>query len=121
MINLIITFYSLVNGIDPSVSFQLAKVESGLNPNAYSKTQDGGLFQLNSKYYRFHNPKWIFRPETNIALAMHTLSKFRKNCKHKLNNTYILCYNLGNRGASKIKNPLSQTYYKKNNLIWRHQ
>ncbi len=120
MMNLIIVFYSLVNGIDPSISFRLANVESGLNPNALSKTQDGGVFQLNSKYYKFHNPKWIFNTDTNIALGIRTLSELKKTCKHKLNNTYIICYNLGKRGASKIKNPSSQTYYKKNNLIWRH-
>jgi soluble lytic murein transglycosylase-like protein len=49
MVSLLITFYSLVNGIDPSVSFQIARVESNMNVNAVSKTNDGGLFQLNAK------------------------------------------------------------------------
>lgn len=117
--NLLITFYSIVNGIDPSLSFQLAKLESGMNPNAISKTGDGGLLQLNRKFYKFHNPKWIFNSEINLHLAMRTLKNLKENCKHKSYNSYIICYNLGIRGAAKIKNPFNQTYYRKSNIIWR--
>jgi soluble lytic murein transglycosylase-like protein len=120
MLNVLITFYSLVNGIDPSLSFQIARVESNMNPYAVSKTNDGGLFQLNRYSHRFHNDKWIFVPVTNIAIAMNTLSKLKTKCKHKVSNSYVLCYNLGIRGASKIKKPLSQNYYQKMNLLWRH-
>jgi soluble lytic murein transglycosylase-like protein len=119
MINLVITLYSAINGIDPSVAFQLARLESNMNPTALSRTNDGGLFQLNRQVYRFHNSSWIFHPTTNTALAMATLSNLKKSCSHKIKNGYVLCYNLGVSGAKKIKNPLSQTYYKKFNLIWR--
>jgi soluble lytic murein transglycosylase-like protein len=120
MINLLITFYSMVNGIDTSLAFQMARVESNMNPNAISLTQDGGLYQLNRNSYRFHNEKWRFQPVTNMAIALNYLSKLKEKCTHKSYNSYIICYNMGIRGASKIKFPLKQTYYKKMNLLWRH-
>lgn len=119
MITMLITFYSLVNGIEPTLSFQIAKLESGMNPKAISKTGDGGLFQLNERFYKFHNPDWTYIPETNMAIALKTLKELKNKCKHKLHNTYIICYNLGVTGGSKIKNPYTQTYYKKSNIIWR--
>jgi soluble lytic murein transglycosylase-like protein len=120
MLNVLITFYSIVNGIDPALSFQMARVESNMNPYAVSRTNDGGLFQLNRNSYRFHNDKWIFVPITNIALAMNTLGKLKKQCSHKVNNSYILCYNMGIKGASKVKRPFTQSYYRKMNLLWRY-
>jgi len=120
MINIFITFYSLVNGIDPGLAFNMARIESGMNPYAVSRTNDGGLFQLNRSYYRFHNPKMIFEPQTNIAIAMNTLKKLKSKCKHKMNNSFILCYNLGVQGAGKIKFPLRHEYYRKVNSLWRN-
>lgn len=113
MLNIIITFYSIVNGIEPSVAFQMARVESNMNFNAVSRTGDGGLFQLNKRYYKFHNNQWMFDPSINTSLAMKLLGDLKLKCKHKLNNSYIVCYNMGERGASKIKNPENQSYYKK--------
>jgi len=118
MINLFITFYSLVNGIDPYISFKMAKIESNMNHMAISRTNDGGLFQLNRNYYKFHNPKWIFIPETNISIALNTLGNLKKNCKYKKDNLYVLCYNRGMRGVYKITKPTNQIYYKKFNLMW---
>jgi soluble lytic murein transglycosylase-like protein len=119
MVNLLITFYSLVNGIDPYISFKMAKIESNMDHNAISRTNDGGLFQLNRRYYKFHNPKWIFSPETNIPIALNTLGFLKKSCKHHKDNLYVLCYNRGLKGASKVKNPLKDMYYRKFNIIWK--
>lgn len=119
MVNLLITFYSLVNGVDPYISFKMARIESSMNPLAVSRTNDGGLFQLNRNFYKFHNPKWIFNPQTNIAIALNTLGKLKKKCKYTKENMYVLCYNRGVYGVSKIKKPTDQIYYKKFNLIWK--
>ena len=120
MLNLLITFYSLVNGIDTGLAFQIAKTESNMNPNAMSKTQDGGLYQLNSRVHRFHNESWRFHPTINMGIALKSLAELKEKCTHKSYNTYVLCYNMGTKGARKIKFPLKQTYYKKMNLLWRH-
>lgn len=119
MINILITCYALFNGIDPQLAFQVAKTESSMNPNAISCTGDGGLFQLNNRSYKFHNEKWRFIPVVNIAVALNSLRILKKTCKHRLNNSYVLCYNMGERGASKIKFPYKQTYYQKMNILWR--
>jgi soluble lytic murein transglycosylase-like protein len=119
MIYLTITLLSSLYGIDPALTYRMATIESSLNPKALSKTGDGGILQLNRKYHKFHNPDLIFNYETNISLALKTLQELKTKCKHTLNNSYILCYNLGVRGASKIKNPFNQTYYKKTKLVWR--
>jgi soluble lytic murein transglycosylase-like protein len=120
MINLFITLYSAINGIDPSLSFQMARIESNMNPLALSRTDDGGLFQLNRKVHKFHNGNWIFNSTTNTAIAMNVLGKLKTTCKHKAKNSYVICYNIGVYGAGKIKNPFKQTYYRKMNLVWRH-
>jgi soluble lytic murein transglycosylase-like protein len=120
MINLLITFYSMVNGIDTSLAFQMARVESNMNPNAVSRTEDGGLYQLNRNSHRFHNEKWRFQPVTNMAIAMNYLAKLKEKCTHKSYNSYIICYNVGTQGARKIKFPFKQSYYRKMNILWRH-
>jgi hypothetical protein len=120
MINILITFYSLVNGIDPNMAFQVARVESNMNPNAVSRTQDGGLYQLNRKSYKFHNENWRFQPVTNMAIALDSLRRLKQTCSHKVNNSYVLCFNSGIVGARRIKFPFKHPYYKKMNLMWRN-
>lgn len=119
MAYLTVVLLSVLYGIDTDLATSMAHVESSFNPKADSKTGDGGLFQLNKKYYRFHNPKWIYDPQINTALAMKTLQDLKETCHHKLQKTYVLCYNLGKAGAKKIKLPQNQTYYKKLNYVWR--
>lgn len=119
MVNLLIILYSALNGIDPALSFQIAKIESNMNPLAVSKTDDGGLFQLNRKYFKFHNPNLIFDPTLNISIALNYLRFLKRKCKYKDNNTYVLCYNLGLNGASKINFPYKHSYYRKMNILRR--
>lgn len=120
MIHLIITYFSLVNGIDPSLAFKLARIESGMNPAAKSSTSDGGLFQLNSRAHRFHNEQWRYRADTNTAIAMSTLAELKQKCKHRVLNQFVICYNKGIAGASKITNPRKTQYYQKVVSLWRH-
>jgi hypothetical protein len=118
MLYLTIALVSTFYGIDSNLATRIAKLESNFNPKAFSKTNDGGLFQLNTRYHRFHNLEWIFNEEINIHKAILTLSLLKDKCKHKINNQFILCYNMGIVGASKIKNPENQTYFKKTTLVW---
>ncbi len=110
---------SIMYGIDVNLATSMAYIESRFDPKADSKTGDGGLFQLNKKYYKFHNPKWVYDPQINATIAMKTLQDLKQTCFHKLQKTYVLCYNLGKAGAKKIKFPHNQTYYKKLNYVWR--
>lgn len=120
MLHLFISLVSIFHGVDPETAIRIAKLESNFNPKALSKTKDGGLFQLNTRYHKFHNPDWIFDENINTYIAIQTLSKFKKICKYKSNYQFVLCYNMGLRGASKLKNPDGQTYIKKLTLVWKH-
>lgn len=113
LISLIVAYYAIINGIEPSLAMKMAKVESNMNPNAISKTEDGGLFQLNRKAHKFHHEQWRYSPITNTAIAMNVLGKLRLSCKHKLRNAYVLCYNRGKAGAAKVKSPFNDPYYLK--------
>lgn len=119
MVNMLITLYSAFYGINLDLSFQMARIESNMNPLAVSTTNDGGLYQLNRRYHKFHNPDLIFDSTHNISTALFTLSKLKNECKHKTHDTYVLCYNMGITGAKKIKHPFKHSYYKKTNLYWR--
>lgn len=119
MISLLITYYALVNGIDPLLATKMAKIESNMNPDAISKTGDGGLFQLNDRAHKFHNNEWRFIPVINTAIAMSVLGKLKSSCTHKLVDSYVLCYNLGKYGASKIKHPYKHPYYRKFTQVYQ--
>jgi soluble lytic murein transglycosylase-like protein len=119
MTYLTISLLSIIYGIDTSLAMNIAHIESNSNPKAYSKTGDGGLFQLNENYYKFHNLKWVYDIQINTSLAMKTLQDLKEKCSHKLHKTYVVCYNLGISGAKKIKNPHGQTYYRKLNYVWK--
>jgi len=119
VINLLITYYALVNGIDPSLAMRMAKIESNMNPNAISRTGDGGLFQLNRVAHKFHYDHWRFIPVISTSIAMNFLGKLKTTCKHKAHNSYVLCYNLGRYGASKIKYPYKHPYYLKFNPVYQ--
>lgn len=120
MIPLIITYFSLINGIDPSLALKLARIESGMSPSAKSSTSDGGLFQLNSRSHKFHNEQWRYRVDTNTAIAMRTLAYLKNKCKHRALNQFVLCYNRGVVGAARVKNPNKIRYYQKVTSPWRH-
>jgi soluble lytic murein transglycosylase-like protein len=119
MTYLTVVFLAIIYGIDPNLATSIAHTESNFNPKAESDTGDGGLFQLNSKYYKFHNPNWIYNVQINTSIAMKTLQELQETCLHKLHNTYVICYNMGRAGAKKIKKPQNQTYFKKMNYVWK--
>jgi hypothetical protein len=120
MIYLTIALLSSLYGVDSDLAIKLAKIESNFNPKAMSKTKDGGLFQLNTRYHKFHNPNWIFDIEINSHRAMKTLANLKTKCNLKFKNHFVLCYNMGTRGASKLKNPNNQTYIKKLTSVWKN-
>lgn len=80
-------------GIPPLLLKNIAKIESGLNPNAIglnkNGTKDYGLMQINTIHLkRLHNKygvteQMIMEPKTNIYAAAELLSKIIQ--KHGLN------------------------------------
>lgn len=105
--------YSNYYGIDPQLSLAVAKVESSLNPKAIGPLGEIGLFQLRPEYFKKYTINQLFDPRINIKLGIKHIYEKKKICKHQDNYSYILCYNLGEGGASRVKHPKKFPYYKK--------
>lgn len=107
-----VLFYSMLSGIDPKITSAVIKVESGGNVFAVGKTQDSGLMQIRHQFVP-ETQQQLFNPCTNVRRGVALLKKVKDKCKHKINNTWLVCYNLGLKGGSRIKQPTKFIYYKK--------
>jgi soluble lytic murein transglycosylase-like protein len=107
-----IIFYSFLAGINPQLTQAVINVESNGNPYALGKLGDSGLMQIRHKLVP-ETQQQLFQGCTNVKRGIELLNQARKKCKHQLNNTWLVCYNAGLKGGSKIKRPTSFIYYKK--------
>lgn len=107
-----ILFYSLLAGIDPQITQAVIQVESRGNPFAVGKLGDSGLMQIRHKFVP-ETQQQLFQGCTNIKRGVELLKQAKEKCKHKLNNTWLVCYNVGIKGGQKIRHPSSFIYYKK--------
>jgi len=107
-----VLFFSFLNGIDPRITTAVVKVESNGNPFAVGKQGDSGLMQVRHQFVP-ESQKQLLQSCTNIQRGTDLLRKAKEKCKHKLNNTWLVCYNLGIKGGNKIKHPSKFIYYKK--------
>lgn len=97
---------AIKQGIDPNLALAVAEVESSLNPKATGKAGEVGLFQLHP---RFH-PNASYEINKNVHMGIRTLIYWKTNCPTKTNNTWITCFNSGNR---KLQSPQTAPYYRK--------
>lgn len=109
----LITFYSLIYGVDAKVAVSVAAVESNFNPNVIGITGDVGLFQLQPQSFPQYTIKQLKDPKLNIVLGVQYLAKMKKECKYKDNNEWLLCFNMGPNAAKKVKHPELWPYTKK--------
>ena len=112
MIASCVLFYSLLAGIDPRVTQAVIQVESNGNPFALGRNQDSGLMQIRHQFVP-ETQQQLFQSCTNIRRGVELLKQAREKCKHKLNNTWLVCYNVGIKGGQKIRHPSKFIYYKK--------
>lgn len=105
-------FYSLLAGIDPQITQAVIQVESRGNPFAVGKLGDSGLMQIRHQFVP-ETQQQLFQSCTNIKRGVTLLKQAREKCKHKLNNTWLVCYNVGIKGGLKIRHPSKFIYYKK--------
>jgi soluble lytic murein transglycosylase len=121
LIQLIAT-YSMLYGIDPEMALAVATHESKLNSQAVGTYGELGLMQLRPEYYAASCKnrqdesapcgKELFNPETNLQIGIKALADMKKRCGHKKNNTWLVCYNAGVKGGSRLQNPKEFAYYK---------
>jgi len=109
---LLISFLSPQYGISAETAISVAKVESELNPSAIGLLKEVGLFQVRPEYSKFTSEE-LFDINTNIHEGLRILSEAKMKCVHKLDLTWINCYNLGLTGGAKIKHPKRFPYYLK--------
>lgn len=107
-----VLFYSLLNGINPLITNAVIQVESSGNPFAIGYLGDYGLMQIRHKYVP-ESKLQLLNPCTNIRRGVLILKTAKEKCKHKLDKTWLVCYNVGISGGNKIKFPKKFKYYKK--------
>lgn len=112
MIASCVLFYSLLAGIDPRITNAVIQVESNGNPFALGKLGDSGLMQVRHQFVP-ETQQQLFQGCTNIRRGVELLKQAKEKCKHKLNNTWLVCYNVGIKGGQKIRHPSKFVYYKK--------
>lgn len=107
-----ILFYSLLNGINPLITQAVIKVESNGNPFAIGRLGDSGLMQIRHQFVP-ESQVQLFNPCTNVRRGVELLKNAKQKCKHKLDKTWLICYNVGIAGGNRIKFPKKFPYYKK--------
>lgn len=109
IIQLILTLAPKYN-IDPDLVKAVVQVESKYNAQAVGPIGERGLMQLHPKYYEGDK---YFDVELNLETGIKKLAKAKKHCAHKLDKTFVVCYNAGVTGGSRLKNPKQFDYYVK--------
>jgi len=108
----LITLLSITNHVDPKLMLAIAGVESSYNAKAEGANGEVGLFQLKPSTAKLERYT-LYDPITNTLAAIKYLKQVQKECKYKNNFKYLVCYNQGISGGSKIKNPELHPYYLK--------
>jgi soluble lytic murein transglycosylase-like protein len=108
-----IRIYAALFGVDPDLAVSVANVESRLNPNAVGDIGEVGLFQVRPEYAKPFTRTELFKPEVNIVMGVMKLKAAKLTCMHQSGFTWLTCYNAGNTGAKRIKQPKNFSYVRK--------
>ena len=103
-------------GLDSKLALAVARTESSLRASAVGPVGEIGVMQIRPKYSLFKRGE-LFNPAINIVEGLRMLEFAKKNCKHQKDNTWVVCYNLGVTGGSRITKPKKFRYYK---AVMRH-
>ena len=76
--------------IQPSLINAIIHVESNHNPKAIGLLGEVGLMQIRPEFVPETSTQ-LSDPCTNLRRGIELLSNARNNCKHKQNNTYVVC------------------------------
>lgn len=105
--------WSAVYGVDPVLVLSVISVESGFRNISSVSGQDHGIMQLNEKAFSDYSIKELKNPEINIRLGIKHLKEAQLRCKYKANNSFVVCFNSGIAGGSRLAYPLESEYYRK--------
>lgn len=108
-----VLFWSMFHQVDHRITLAVISIESNGNPLALSPDRkDGGLMQIRIKYAP-ESRMQLFQSCTNVMRGTQLLKQAMRKCVHKLDNTWLVCYNAGVAGGRKIKHPRKFPYYNK--------
>lgn len=114
----IIHLYSSIYGLDPRLVQSIVQYESNYNPKVVGTSGEVGLMQIMPSTAKVKR-KDLFDPNTNILEGVKYLSEMKEQCKYKEEYEFIVCYNLGIVGGSKVRHPKKFKYYKDVMKIYR--
>jgi soluble lytic murein transglycosylase-like protein len=109
----LITLYATTHGVDPNVAVSIAKVESNFNMKAVGTKGERGIYQLLPKAFPQYTVKELSQLEKNVEIGVKHLAYSNKRCSHKSNLDWVICYNRGVKGGSRVQNPSKDNYVRK--------
>lgn len=105
-----IMHYATHYKLEPKLVQAVIKQESNFNQYAIGPIGEVGYMQVRPEYSKEAN---LFDTRVNVKEGVRLLAEARKKCTHKQDYTFLVCYNAGLTGGSRIKNPKDTNYYKK--------
>ena len=108
----LLELFAPVYDIDPNLAKAVVQVESQYEPSAIGPVGEIGLFQIRPEYSRL-SAQDLHSIELNIHEGLRKLAKAKRDCKHKHDKTFVVCYNAGVTGGSNLRRPKQFPYYKK--------
>lgn len=113
----LITVAAIQNDIDPNLAVSIAQVESKLNPDAVGSLGEIGIYQVRPEHSSY-SKKQLKEININIAEGMRILKNAMNKCKYKNDGLWIVCYNVGVKGGSRLSRPREFAYYVKINKLF---
>lgn len=108
-----ILFYSFLNGVDPKLTQAVISVESSGRVFAVGSSHgEIGLLQIRPEFSKFTKVQ-LFQSCTNVMEGTKILGELKRKCKLCIDKIWVNEYNLGKRGARKLKHPTLWKYHKK--------
>ena len=113
MIVNLIKYYAMFYGINPAVPLTIAEIESQYDHSITGTKGEIGVMQLLPTSFPEYTPRSLKSLETNVKLGVGYLAYVKKHCAHQRYYTWVVCYNYGVSGGSKLKYPKETEYYKR--------
>lgn len=133
LLTLVLTV-SLKHGIDPYIVLGLIETESRFNSNATGGLGEQGLMQLRPEFFKrklrsktliantielqlfgvpINSRMGLYDPALNVMIGVEYLASLKRVCRHREDNTYIVCFNQGPVKGGHIRSPRKNAYYRK--------
>lgn len=103
-------YYGSISNFDPMLLQALGRQESNMNPRAVGALGELGIFQLRPEFLPDYSKNELLNPEINVKVAIKLLKEAKKNCIHKKNFEWLVCFNMGVTRGNKIKYPTKNKY-----------